>query len=338
MKLRQDQLGPHLAKELAPCYLISGDDPLLVMEACDDIRKAVKQQGIDERELFHAEAGFEWRTLREEASAMSLFSSRRLLELRIPNGKPSDKGETIKDLAEHPSPDNIVLIICPRLDAKTQKTAWYKAIEKHGVVLPIWPIERNQYPSWLKRRFQMAGLQADQAAVSALAHQTEGNLLAAVQEIEKLRMLGETNVSEELIMQSAGDSSRFDAFGLADACLMGKLGEANRMLGHLRSEGHEPIMVLGALTRKIRQLIALKPCQGAQALSEGFRSQGVWPRQQAPYKAALQRLSMKDLHRALSTAAEADLAAKGSGDDAWLKMGQIVIILSGQADKLFTLT
>jgi DNA polymerase-3 subunit delta len=151
-------------------------------------------------------------------------------------------------------------------------------------------------------------------------------------------MLGETNVSEELIMQSAGDSSRFDAFGLADACLMGKLGQANRMLGHLRSEGHEPIMVLGALTRKIRQLIALKPCQGAQALSEGFRSQGVWPRQQAPYKAALQRLSMKDLHRALSTAAEADLAAKGSGDDAWLKMGQIVIILSGQADKLFTLT
>ncbi|MEC7547459.1 MAG: DNA polymerase III subunit delta [Thalassolituus sp.] len=338
MKLRQDQLSPHLAKTLAPCYLISGDDPLLVMEACDEIRAAVRQAGIDERELFHAEAGFEWRHLREEASAMSLFASRRLLELRIPNGKPSDKGETVKELAEHPSPDNILLIICPRLDAKTQKTAWYKAIEKHGVVVPIWPMERNQYPGWLKRRLQMAGLQADPAAVSALAHQTEGNLLAAVQEIEKLRMLGESTITEDVIMQSAGDSSRFDAFGLADACLMGKIGEANRMLSHLKSEGHEPIMVLGAMTRKIRQLIALKPCEGAQALSEGFRSQGVWPRQQGPYKAALQRLSMKDLHRALATAADADLAAKGSGEDPWLKMAQIVIILSGQADKLFTLT
>ncbi len=338
MKLRQDQLSPHLAKTLAPCYLISGDDPLLVMEASDEIRAAVRQAGIDERELFHAEAGFEWRHLREEASAMSLFASRRLLELRIPNGKPSDKGETVKELAEHPSPDNILLIICPRLDAKTQKTAWYKAIEKHGVVVPIWPIERNQYPGWLKRRLQMAGLQADPAAVSALAHQTEGNLLAAVQEIEKLRMLGESTITEDVIMQSAGDSSRFDAFGLADACLMGKIGEANRMLSHLKSEGHEPIMVLGAMTRKIRQLIALKPCEGAQALSEGFRSQGVWPRQQGPYKAALQRLSMKDLHRALATAADADLAAKGSGEDPWLEMAQIVIILSGQADKLFTLT
>lgn len=338
MKLRQDQLSPHLAKTLAPCYLISGDDPLLVMEASDEIRAAVRQAGIDERELFHAEAGFEWRHLREEASAMSLFASRRLLELRIPNGKPSDKGETVKELAEHPSPDNILLIICPRLDAKTQKTAWYKAIEKHGVVVPIWPIERNQYPGWLKRRLQMAGLQADPAAVSALAHQTEGNLLAAVQEIEKLRMLGESTITEDVIIQSAGDSSRFDAFGLADACLMGKIGEANRMLSHLKSEGHEPIMVLGAMTRKIRQLIALKPCEGAQALSEGFRSQGVWPRQQGPYKAALQRLSMKDLHRALATAADADLAAKGSGEDPWLEMAQIVIILSGQADKLFTLT
>lgn len=337
MKLRQDQLSAHLAKTLAPCYLISGDDPLLIMEACDEIRAAAKHAGIEERELFHAEAGFEWRQLREEASAMSLFASRRLLELRIPNGKPSDKGETVKELAEHPSPDNILLIICPRLDAKTQKTAWYKAIEKHGVVVPIWPIERNQYPGWLKRRLQMAGLRADPAAVSALAHQTEGNLLAAAQEIEKLKMLGESTITEDVIMQSAGDSSRFDAFGLADACLMGKLIESTRMLNHLKSEGHEPIMVLGALTRKIRQLIALKPCEGAQALSEGFRSQGVWPRQQGPYKAALQRLSMKELHHALKTASEADLAAKGNGEDPWLKLNQLVLLLSGQTDRLFTL-
>ncbi|MEK9766753.1 MAG: DNA polymerase III subunit delta [Thalassolituus sp.] len=337
MKLRQDQLSQHLSKGLAPCYLVSGDEPLLVMEACDEIRQAVRQQGIDERELFHAEAGFEWRHLLEEASAMSLFSTRRLLELRIPNGKPSDKGSAIQQLAEIPSPDNILLIICPRLDAKTQKTNWYKAVEKHGVVLPVWPIERNQYPGWLKRRLQIAGLQAEPAAVSALAHQTEGNLLAAVQEIEKLRMLGVREITEEIIKEATGDSSRFDAFGLADTCLTGQLGEANRMLGHLKSEGNEPIMILGALTRKVRQLIALKNCQGAQQLAEGFKQNGIWPKQQAPYKAALQRLSTRELHLALRTAEEADLAAKGSGDDPWLIIARLVIILSGQADRVFTL-
>lgn len=336
MKLRLDQLSAHLQKSLATCYLVSGDEPLLVMEACDEIRRAARGQGIDERELFHAEAGFEWRQLLEEASAMSLFASRRLLEVRIPNGKPSDKGASLQALAEAPASDNILLIICPRLDARTQKTAWYKAIEKHGVVLPVWPIERNQYPGWLKRRLQMAGMQADPAAVSALAHQTEGNLLAAVQEIEKLRMQGVSMVTEELVLEATGDSSRFDAFGLADTCLMGKLGEANRMLGHLRAEGHEPIMILGALTRKVRQLITLKSCDGAQQLAEGFKKNNIWPKQQPPYKAALQRLSAAHLHQALIVAEQADLAAKGSGDDPWLLLSQLVIILSGQADKLFT--
>jgi len=335
MKIRLDQLSQMLTKGLAPAYLVSGDEPLLLMEACDEIRAAARNNGIDERELFHAEAGFDWGTLHEEANAMSLFASRRLLEVRIPNGKPSDKGATLKALMERPSEDNILLIICPRLDAATQKTAWYKALEKHGVVLPVWPIERNQYPGWLKRRLQIAGLQADPAAVAALAHQTEGNLLAAVQEIEKLRLMGADRITEELVNEATGDSSRFDAFGLADTCLNGNLGESNRMLAHLKAEGNEPIMILGAMTRKIRQLIALKHCSGQQ-LSEAFKKQNIWPKQQAPYKAALQRLKLEDLHLALRTAEAADAAAKGSGNDPWLLLGQLVVILSGQHDRLFT--
>lgn len=335
MKIRLDQLTQTLSRGLAPAYLVSGDDPLLQMEACDEIRQAVRNAGVEERELFHAEAGFEWRNLLEEANAMSLFASRRLLEVRIPNGKPSDKGAALKSLLENPSEDNVLLIVCPRLDAAAQKTAWYKAVDKQGVVLPVWPIERNQYPGWLKRRLQMAGLQADPAAVAALAHQTEGNLLAAVQEIEKLRLSGADRITEELVNEATGDNSRFDAFGLADTCLNGNLGESNRMLGHLRAEGNEPIMVLGAMTRKIRQLIALKNCSGQQ-LSEGFKQQNIWPKQQPPYKSALQRLSLDDLHLALRTAEAADAAAKGSGNDPWLLLAQLVVILSGQHDRLFT--
>ncbi len=328
MKIRQDQLTATLSKGLAPCYLISGDDPLLVMEACDEIRAAARAAGIEDRELFHAEAGFDWRSLLEEANAMSLFSSRRILEVRIGNGKPSDKGNAIKEIIDHPNPDNLLLIVCPRLDATAQRSAWFKAVESAGVFLPVWPIERNQYPGWLKRRLQQAGLQIEPAALATLAHQTEGNLLAAVQEIEKLRLLNVTTVSEEMILDAIGDSSRFDAFSLADTCLLGNLAEASRILSHLRAEGVEALMILGALTRKVRQLIAMHG-MGGQQLSEAFKKQNIWPKQQPPYKKALQTLSLKDLHKALHKAEAADSAAKGSGEDPWLLLSELTVLLTG---------
>lgn len=332
MKIRQDQLSQSLQRGLAPCYLVSGDEPLLVMEACDEIRAAARADGIEERQLFHAEAGFDWSHLREEAAAMSLFSSRRLLEVRIPNGKPSDKGEAFKDLMANPSPDNVLLIICPRLDGKTQNTAWYKALDKAGVVLPVWPIERNQYTGWLARRLQMAGLHASADALALLAHQTEGNLLAAVQEIEKLRMSGTGGqggeISREDIEEATGDSARFDAFTLADACLSARPGESSRMLAHLRSEGHEPLMILGALTRKIRQLLALHDAT-PQTLPDAFRKQGIWPKQQSLYRSALNRLTPDQLTDALILAEEVDHAAKGDGNDPWLLLGSLVLCLSG---------
>jgi DNA polymerase-3 subunit delta len=328
MKLRQDQLHDHLQKNLASCYVVSGDDPLLVMEACDSIRASARQQGIEERELFHAEAGFDWSGLREEANAMSLFASRRILEVRIANGKPSDKGATLQALAEHPNPDNLLLVVLPRIDAKAQRSSWFQALDKAGVFLPIWPIDRGQYNGWLQRRLHAAGLHAEPAALAALAQQTEGNLLAAVQEIEKLRLLGSTQITEELVAEAIGDSSRFDAFGLADACLEGNLAQSSRMLSHLHSEGVDAIMILGALNRKIRQLIALHG-QSGQQLSAAFKQQNVWPRQQGPYKKALQRLSQTQLHDALRLAEKTDNAIKGSGDVPWLLLTELVTCLCG---------
>ena len=308
MKIRQDQLQQSLSQGIASCYLVSGDEPLLVMEACDQIRLAAKNNGITEREVFHAEPGFEWRSLLEEASSMSLFSNRRLLEVRIPNGKPSDKGKVLVELAENPSPDNIFLIVCPRLDSKTQKAAWYKAIEKQGIALPLWPLERNQFPGWIKRRLQIAGLTATPEAVSALAHQTEGNLLAAVQEIEKLQLLGVSDLTLEVIEAAISDSSRFDAFTLADTCLVGQTEDALRMLAHLKAEGHDPLALLGALLRKVRQLAALKN-SSPNELAQAFRSQGVWPKQQPAYKNALSRLSGQQLYGLLKLANKVDNAA-----------------------------
>ncbi|MDO6681616.1 MULTISPECIES: DNA polymerase III subunit delta [unclassified Oceanobacter] len=327
MKLHSNQLLAHLGKPLLPVYLVSGDEPLLVMEACDQIRAAARQQGFEERQLFHAEAGFDWSQLRDEADAMSLFASRRILEIRIPNGKPSDKGDTLKALLQRPNPDNLLLIICPRLDSKSQNTAWHKAVDKHGALVQIWPIERNQYAGWLRHRLQQAGLQADPTAIALLAHQTEGNLLAAVQEIEKLRMSGASRITEDLLLDALGDNARFTAFGFADACLDGSVQDASRILSHLRAEGVEVLSILGALTHKIRQLLTLSGKTG-QALAEAFKQARVWPRQQGSYKTALSRLTRQELQQALIIAAKVDAAAKGQGGNAWLLMSELTLLVT----------
>jgi DNA polymerase-3 subunit delta len=328
MKLKTEQLNAHLQKGLAPFYVISGDEPLLVQETCDQIRLATKKQGIDERELLHAEAGFDWGDLVAQANAMSLFASRRLIEVRIPNGKPSDKGKALLEVIANPNPDNVVLIVTPRLDAPTQKTKWFKAIEAAGVFIAIWPIDRNQLPGWLQRRIQAAGMSASQEAVALFAQRIEGNLLAGVQEIEKMRMMGTQQISAELIEEATADSARYDAFSLADSCLLGNIGDATRILSHLKAEGHEAIMILGALVRKIRQLISLKS-YGPQRLTDGFKSQNIWPKQQPPFKSALSRLSQAELFECLQTAEQIDRAVKGDGNDPWLLLSRLSELLTG---------
>jgi DNA polymerase-3 subunit delta len=328
MKLKTEQLGAHLQKQLAPFYIISGDEPLLVQETCDQIRIATKKHGIEERELLHAETGFDWTDLLDQVNAMSLFASRRLIELRIPNGKPSDKGKALLEVTANPNPDNVILIVTPRLDAATQKTKWFKALEAAGVFIAIWPIDRNQLPGWLQRRIQAAGMSASQDAVALFAQRIEGNLLAGVQEIEKMRMMGTQQISIELIEEATADSARYDAFTFADSCLLGNVGDAMRILGHLRAEGHEAIMILGAIVRKIRQLISLQ-AYGPQRLTEGFKSQNIWPKQQPPFKSALSRLKQADLFECLQTAEQTDRAIKGDGNDPWLLLSRITELLTG---------
>jgi DNA polymerase-3 subunit delta len=328
MKLKTEQLGAHLQKQLAPFYIISGDEPLLVQETCDQIRLASKKHGIEERELLHAEAGFDWTVLLDQVNAMSLFASRRLIEVRIPNGKPSDKGKALLEVTAKPNPDNVVLIVTPRLDAATQKTKWFKALEAAGVFIAIWPIDRNQLPGWLQRRIQAAGMSASQDAVALFAQRIEGNLLAGVQEIEKMRMMGTQQISVELIEEATADSARYDAFTLADSCLLGNIGDAMRILSHLKAEGHEAIMILGALVRKIRQLISLHS-YGPQRLTEGFKSQNIWPKQQPPFKSALGRLRQAELFECLQTAEQTDRAIKGDGNDPWLLLSRLTELLTG---------
>lgn len=329
MKLKTEQLTASLRKGLLPFYIVGGDEPLLVQEVCDEIRAACRHYGTEERELMHAEAGFDWHDLLDQANAMSLFASKRLLEVRMPNGKPGDKGaKALISIADNPSPDNTLLLVCPRLDAATQKSKWFRALESAGAFIAVWPIEKRQLPGWLQRRIQAAGMSASQGAVALMAQKVEGNLLAAVQEIEKLRMMGVQQITEELIEDTTSDSARYDAFGFADMCLNGNIAEATRILSHLKAEGTEAIMILGAVTRKIRQLISLKSYPPGN-LAEGFKSQNIWPKQQAPFKSALARLDTETLYECLQIAEKIDCAIKGDGNNSWLLLSFLSEKLTG---------
>ena len=200
MKIQANQLSAHLKKSLAPCYLVSGDEHLLVAEALDAIRAAARERGFSMRELHVATTGFDWPQLTASTGNLSLFAEQRIVELRLPTGKPGRVGgAAIIDLVGQAGPDTLFIVTTPKLDRGTAASKWAKAIDKAGVTLTIWPVSLRELPGWIANRMQRAGLKPDRDAVALIADRVEGNLLAANQEIEKLRLvLGEGAVTARM--------------------------------------------------------------------------------------------------------------------------------------------
>lgn len=256
MKLKPEQLSAQLQRQLSSLYIVSGDEPLQVSECCDMIRQQARQQGFTERHTYHVDNSFDWGDFLANANSLSLFAEKQILEIRIPNGKPGDKGrKALQEYLQNRSPDNLLLIITPRLDSATQKAKWFQGLEKEGVFIQIWPVEHNQLPGWVAHRFKMAGYEASHDAAVLLAERIEGNLLAAAQEIEKLKLLADGNkIDANTVREVVSDSARYDVFQLADTALQGDIRTTVRILGGLRSEGIEPPIVLWALAREVRLL------------------------------------------------------------------------------------
>lgn len=314
MQIRPEQLAAACQKSLAPIYVVYGDEPLLVQESCDLIRQAARAQGFEERELFHAEANFDWQSLLAEANAMSLFASRKILELRIVNGKPGDKGsKALLEYCEKPSPDNLLLVILPKLDRATLKSKWATALDKNGVMVPVWPIKPQQLPAWLKQRMTRAGLSPSADAIDLLQQRVEGNLLAAAQEIEKLALIAESpQIDGESMAQLVADSARYNLYDLTDAALAGQSEQAERMLRGLLSEGVEPIQILWAIARDLRQLnVAASAHAAGQQIDWALKQAGVWDSKISLFRSALNRLSPKLLESLLLACAVLDKKLKG---------------------------
>ena len=256
VKLNSDALATHLEQKLLPVYLVSGDDPLLTGEAADAVRAKARSQGFTERDAHFMERGSDWDDVRASAGNMSLFGSRRVVEIRLPSGKPGVSGnKALVGLLERTDPDTVFLILTPRLDRDAQSADWVRAVEAQGAWVQVWPIDVERLPAWLKGRCRRLKLDATQEALELLAERTEGNLLAASQELEKLALLAlDGRITADTILTSVTDSARFDVFQLGDAVLGGDAERALRMIAGLRGEGTEPTLVLWTLTKAMRDL------------------------------------------------------------------------------------
>lgn len=333
MKLNPERLPQHLAKGLAPVYFVSGDEPLLQQECCDAIRQEARQQGYLERSIFRVEKGFNWDALAVAAQSLSLFSSKQLLELRMPSPKPGDQGgKILSQYAENPPPDTMLLICSGKLEASTARTRWYKALDAVGVMVPVWPIDRNVLPRWVNQRMQAKGLHPSRDAVQLLCDQVEGNLLAAAQEIEKLALLYPAGrIDEQQLMEAVSNSSRFSVFHLVDAVLTGAEARIYRILEGLRSEGVEPILVLWALTRELRSLanMAYALDQG-QKVEQVVAQHRVWERRKPMIIKALKKQSLARWQSLLGQAADIDRVIKGvSLGKPWDELLQLCLQMAG---------
>ena len=319
MKTTTDKLPGLLQKKLPPVLWVSGDEPLQLLESTDLIRRRARETGIEEREVHEVGANFPWKQLLEASASLSLFGGSKLIEIRLSSNKPGKEGsEVIQQLCKQaPDTPDILLFTSPKLDATQQKSAWYKVLDQMGVHLPVWPIDASRLPQWISQRFQQADIQAEPAALQLLTEKVEGNLLAASQEIEKLRLFvepGQTLTADQLITLIE-DASRYSLFDLADACLEGKPDRAVKILQGLQGEGTEAPLLLWALSREIRQTGKL-----LHHLKEGLpfdsicKQLAIWQNRKPLYRKASQRLKLKDTHRLLLLAEQADRAIKGSGD------------------------
>lgn len=332
MKIPANQLSTHLRNSLLLCYLVSGDEPLLVQEATDAIRRKARESGMESRELHIAEARFDWQQLGSSAANLSLFADRRILELRLPTGKPGKEGgAAIAALVGQTGPDLLLIVSTPKLEKSVSTAAWVKAIESRGGSVQVWPVGVAELPRWIGERMRRAGLTPEPEAIQVLADRVEGNLLAAQQEIDKLRLLaGSARITASDVEQAVADSSRFDVYKLVDAAVGGDAARAVRILGAVRVEGMEPVIVVWALGRELRMLAQLSDSVArGVSLGSALQKAGVWRNREGLVKGCIGRHDTATFLRLLKLAKRADAAAKGqSGDDPWSIAADIVVCLS----------
>ena len=332
-QVRADQLARQLAGGLSSVYFIYGDETLLVGECADAVRTTARQQGYSDRQVFSADSSFDWNNLTAASDSLSLFSERRILELRLPTGKPGREGaRALCEYAARLPQDTLLLVISAKLETAARKSKWVQALDRAGISVPVWPVETARLPAWIDQRMRARNMRPSRDALQLIADRVEGNLLAATQEIEKLYLLhGSGPLELETVAELVADSARFDIFVLVDAALAGDAVYAQRVLAGLRGEGVEPVLVLWALSREIRSLASM-----ARAVKDGtpvgrvVTERRVWDKRKPLISGAIQRIHGRQWWGLLQRCAFIDRVIKGRAPgNAWDELLQLTLRLAG---------
>ncbi len=335
MLLKGEQLAAHLERDLRPLYVLYGDDPLLVIEAADAIRAKARQQGYSEREVLTVLPQFDWGTLLAAGGNMSLFGDKKLIDLRIPTGKPGKEGSSaLQQWCQHLSMDNLLLITLPELDWREEKAVWFTALVNAGVAIKLMAPPLAELPGWIAGRLRRQQQSADLDSLKFIAERVEGNLLAAHQEIQKLGLLypaGQLNMAQ--IREAVLNVARYDIDGLREALLAGDIGRLTRTLDGLMQEGEPAPLVLWAMSEEIRALTIIRAgIDSGKPVDMLLKDAKVWGPRAVPVKKALQRLNTATLEAALKHAGKIDRMVKGIGyGNIWEEFLRLGLSLCGPA-------
>lgn len=331
MQLKADQLAGSLKRGLAPIYLVGGEEPLLLLECCDQIRQAAREQGFVERELLQVESGFDWSTL-EQVAAPSLFATQKIIDLRLRTGKPGREGaKVLTQWANAPDPNMLLLVSCEKWDKSSRNSKWASSLANAGQRVDIWPISARELPRWLEQRMQKHGMHPEPEVLKILADRLEGNLLAARQEIDRLALIkGAGTVTVDDVMKVVADSSRFDAFALAEHMLTGNLRNGLRVAAGLKRMDTPIPLLLGALLKELRVVEAYSlAVRGGENESTVFRRLNVWQNRQYTVRAAARRLGTLKMFGAFRMLSLIDRQSKGrAAGDPWQSIDSLLLQLS----------
>jgi DNA polymerase III subunit delta len=329
MRVASDQLSQHLSRKLAPLYTVFGEDLLLAIEASDLIRAKAREAGYAEREIFSIDHHFNWAELQQRSSSLSLFAERRIMDMRIPSGKPGVKGSVaIEEYCRALPADTVTLVMLPKIDKQSSGAKWFKALEAAGVVVPVYPVERAHLPAWIGRRLATQGQSADPDTLRFIAEKVEGNLLAAAQELKKLTLLYPTGMlSFGQVKDAVLDVARYDVFKLSEAMLSGDTTRYVRILEELRGEGTVLPYIVSTLAAQIRSLVVIRRgLDAGRRLPEVMSQVRARQDQQKALESAARRISAVQLTGALLQLSKIDRISKGVGHgDAWDELLQLAL-------------
>lgn len=306
MQLRSGDLEAHLAKALAPAYAIHGDEPLVALEAADAVRAAARGRGFAERVVFEPGRSFDWSEFEHAAASLSLFGGRKLIELRLPTGKPGAPGSAaIAAHLERRDSESVLLVTLPRLDRQGQGSAWFTALASAGVVVDVWPIDRERLPAWIAERLARQKQRAPREVLEFLAESVEGNLVAAHQEVQKLALLAPPGeLSLETVQAAIVNVARYDPYDAAEALVAGDTARYLRVLEGLRAEGEQPTFVLFVLSHALFALQAMRRGTDPRVFNRSL---------QRALQGAARRYAERLVDEAIAQCSQIDRAIKGVG-------------------------